>query len=432
MSAETLIDMKNWVSRIRAAIRSINRMKEAKPGETGGPGLGPAKMEAACNEPEYASIKDYPRLHRSNSMSTLPSLCREEANERLRCLNRSMHEDIDHNLTYSYSSSEDSLNESFSINFTPKKPRSAGVGLRTVASPLYATPTKVKVRQEISLSSPLSHGSRIVPSTSSTPNSKGAGSSTPNKPIDTSAYLQKMYADMEKVDKQLELVAKIESKKADIAKFDEEEDEEMEYSDTMEVDITKEMALGENDDKLRKMEDMMKDLNQQSEEIHKMFRKLTAKRHSVGSVAAPALSPGDKEEQMLMAGFMESLAKYQDVMRQLQTQAKLLMMEIKTTHSKVVQSLKESQLAKKNFLELKQKAEMILGQLQEEARQAGHPGHQAPGLENTQVPLYATVRKDRTRAKGRIARNTVVEATEPPEDSPYQLRPRSLMMSYKH
>ena len=38
------------------------------------------------------------------------------------------------------------------------------------------------------------------------------------------------------------------------------------------------------------------------------------------------LSPGDKEEQQLMAGFMESLAKYQDVMRQLQTQAKLLMM----------------------------------------------------------------------------------------------------------
>ena len=81
-----------------------------------------------------------------------------------------------------------------------------------------------------------------------------------------------MYADMEKVDKQLELVAKIEGKKADIAKFDEEEDEDMDYSDTMEVDITKEMTLGENDDKLRKMEDMMKDLNQQSDEIHKMFR----------------------------------------------------------------------------------------------------------------------------------------------------------------
>ena len=84
---------------------------------------------------------------------------------------------------------------------------------------------------------------------------------------------------------------------------------------------------------------------------------------------------------------------------------------------------------------MKQKAEIILGQLQEEARQVGHQGHQAyqlPSLENSQVPLYATVRKDRTRTKGKVARNTVVEAAEPPEDSPYQLRPRSLMMSYKH
>ena len=55
-----------------------------------------------------------------------------------------------------------------------------------------------------------------------------------------------------------------------------------------------------------------------------------------------------------------------------------------------------------------------------------------PSLESAQVPLYATVRKDRTRAKGKVARNTVVETAEPPEDSPYQLRPRSLMMSYKH
>ena len=178
---------------------------------------------------------------------------------------------------------------------------------------------------------------------------------------------------------------------------------------------------------------------------------MTAKRHSVGTVEPPGPGSGDREEQVLMTGFLDSLAKYQDVMRQLQTQAKLLMMvsrsivcrrdsaiiahlnfsfqEIKTTHSKVVQSLKESQLAKKNFLELKQKAEIILSQLQEEARQAGCP---VPLLESSHLPLYATVRKDRTRAKGKIARNTVVEANEPSDDSPYQLRPRSLMMSYKH
>ena len=62
LSAETLIDMKNWVSRIRAAIRNINRKKETKPGDTSGPSIGHTKMEAASNEPEYASIKDYPRF----------------------------------------------------------------------------------------------------------------------------------------------------------------------------------------------------------------------------------------------------------------------------------------------------------------------------------------------------------------------------------
>ena len=177
-----------------------------------------------------------------------------------------MHEDIDHNLTYSYSSSEDSLNESFSINFTPKKPRSAQAShVRSACSPLYATPSKV--RQEITLSSP---PNRIVPSTS-TYAAVQHSSSTPNKPIDTSAYLQKMYEDMDKVDKQLEMVAKLESGKAEMAKFD-EEDDEMDYGEQMEVDITKEMNITENDDKLKKMEDMMKDLNHQSEEIQKMFR----------------------------------------------------------------------------------------------------------------------------------------------------------------
>ena len=193
-------------------------------------------------------------------MSTLPSLCREEAADRLKCLNRSMHEDIDHNLTYSYSSSEDSLNESFSINFTPKKPRSAG-GVR---SPLYATPSKVKPEIRISSGRPgpghhLQHLQHLQPT------------STPSKAVDTSAYLQKMYQDMDRVDKQLELVAKLESGKADIAKLD-EEDDEMEDSENMEVDINRDMNVPGNDHKMQRMEEMMKDLNQQSEDLQKMFR----------------------------------------------------------------------------------------------------------------------------------------------------------------
>ena len=75
--------------------------------------------------------------------------------------------------------------------------------------------------------------------------------------------------------------------------------------------------------------------------------------------------------------------------------------------------------------------------MQEEAR--GGPA--------SQVPVYATVKKDRDRTGRRIAgmagpgRGAVAGAgagTGPgrgavaDQDSPYQLRPRSLMLSYKH
>merc|ERR1719429_966507 len=121
-----------------------------------------------------------------------------------------------------------------------------------------------------------------------------------------------------------------------------------------------------------------------------------------------------------MTGFLDSLARYQEVMKQLQTQAKKLMMEIKTTHSRVLQSLAESHVAKKNFLDLKHKAELILGQLQEEARQADYSQQTT---ETSQFPLYATVRKDRSKrgggSTGRVARNTVAEQAE---ESLLQLR----------
>ena len=79
---------------------------------------------------------------------------------------------------------------------------------------------------------------------------------------------------------------------------------------------------------------------------------------------------------------------------------------------------------------------MILAQLQQEEAKTFCPSE-------TQYPLYATVRKDR-RGKGpkvTIAspvRNTTVADTNLAEEqsgggaSPYQLRPRSLMLSYKN
>lgn len=65
LSAETLKDMKNWVLKIRTAIRNLNKMKDAKTSLAAAAESGPSsmthKMEASSNEPEYASIKDYPR-----------------------------------------------------------------------------------------------------------------------------------------------------------------------------------------------------------------------------------------------------------------------------------------------------------------------------------------------------------------------------------
>ena len=106
------------------------------------------------------------------------------------------------------------------------------------------------------------------------------------------------------------------------------------------------------------------------------------------------------------------------------------MREKETTHSRVLQSLAESQIAKKNFLELKQKAELILAQLQQEEVRSSYPSE-------SQYPLYATVRKDRKGKGGKVSlanppRNTsVAESQISEEASPYQLRPRSLMLSYK-
>ena len=100
--------------------------------------------------------------------------------------------------------------------------------------------------------------------------------SSPKKPVDSSDYLQKMYADMDRIDRQLAMVAKVEGEeeKAIITKFDEDDEE---YSDRIEVDEYEDNAnasleLKDGDIKLQKMEDMMSDLNRQSDELQKLFR----------------------------------------------------------------------------------------------------------------------------------------------------------------
>eukprot|EP00092_Neocalanus_flemingeri_P102657 GFUD01131314.1.p1 GENE.GFUD01131314.1~~GFUD01131314.1.p1 ORF type:complete len:114 (+),score=47.03 GFUD01131314.1:59-400(+) len=92
--------------------------------------------------------------------------------------------------------------------------------------------------------------------------------SSPKKPIASSDYLQQMYADMDRIDRQLEMVVKAEvvEEKACIAKFDEDD---IEYADNFEEDSDNaSMKLGGSDhSQLEKMEDLMKDVIQHSDKI---------------------------------------------------------------------------------------------------------------------------------------------------------------------
>ena len=100
--------------------------------------------------------------------------------------------------------------------------------------------------------------------------------SSPKKTVDSSDYLQKMYSDMERIDRQLEMVAKIEGddEKAAIAKFDEDEENN---SENYELESPRgnestSLKFKESDKKFKKMENMMRDVNQQSDELQKLLR----------------------------------------------------------------------------------------------------------------------------------------------------------------
>ena len=121
LSAETLIDMKDWVTRIRSALEGLQHQGDKEQIVDSGPTSLPSETSRAPTstrrdtiipEPLYASIREE-SIHRSNSLSTLPSLCRDNLGEGDDWHNRSMDEGpvcglggVDHNLTYNYSSSE--------------------------------------------------------------------------------------------------------------------------------------------------------------------------------------------------------------------------------------------------------------------------------------------------------------------------------------
>jgi len=134
LSAETLSEMKGWVSDIRLALGN-NRSQARKEYSND---VKEITQDTNFSSPMEGSI------HRSNSANTLYSTIQDQKGLKNLKSNswqkRSMDVgpllglgDEDHDLTYSYSSDEEGLNTSLPVNFLHKSPRSADTSLRRQA-----------------------------------------------------------------------------------------------------------------------------------------------------------------------------------------------------------------------------------------------------------------------------------------------------------
>jgi len=123
LSADTLSDMKDWIVRIKSF---IGKREMATHQKKNSESQNSAWKETLNLDNTYASIREA-SIQRSNSMSTIPSQHNDFRSLHYDWFNRSM--DLgpvcplateESNLTYSYSSDDDSLSESFTVNIVQK------------------------------------------------------------------------------------------------------------------------------------------------------------------------------------------------------------------------------------------------------------------------------------------------------------------------
>lgn len=176
----------------------------------------------------------------------------------------------------------------------------------------------------------------------------------------------------------------------------------------------------------------MKDLNQQSDEIHKMFRKLTAKRRSWGQWR-PSSRRRRQEEQLLMAGFMESLRQVPgrheaapDPGQAPDDRGN------QDNSSKVVQFLKENSARQEEFLESWRRRRSSWASCRRQTER-GHQGYQSyAGAQPAELPGALRHCEDRTRTiKGRW-RGTPWWRLLSLRDSPIGYDPGVHDVAYKH
>jgi len=351
LSAETLFDMKDWVKRIKLVLTNMQEREVNKAGPKHRE-VDPiyeesmlSKQEINIPEPLYASIKEE-SIHRSNSMSTLPSLFRGQGKSDY--LNRSMDECpmLDHNLTYNYSSSEDSLNESFAINFNQKSPRYADTSLGRKGE-----------RNKPNISLNYEYQGNNLNRRSPDPYAMSVGrNSTPTKSIESPDYIKKMYKDMDRVDQQLEMVARIESGRESVESTIYEENSVVTSGINNVIKINEDSLDMESKYKVAQLEKMIKKMSEESENLNTMVQQIQRE-----ASPSPGVEPYGVDYDM-----QKVLAKYNETMANIQSQALEIIKEIKKTQARVERSLNDAEKAKESFCLLKEEAEKLLVHLQAE------------------------------------------------------------------
>jgi len=368
LSADTLSEMKDWIVRIQAV---LNKKTERRGRSERNHSM---RRDTAITENLYASIKEA-SIHRSNSMSTIPSQHKEHMGGPYDWRNCSM--DLaplsteDHNLTYSYSSSEESLSQPISITHHLPSISAESSLKRKEHQKMKNSPTLLQLQY------------------------------MKYESVSTSPQLMKAYPSPLQSEKIFESCFSGSKKSLPSSR----ENTLSRLRSTSKNDSISSLKISENHTPLKnlnKMEQILRKATQQSEDLSKMFKMFEAE-----SFPSNMASVGNECcVESILSNLSESIISFQSSIGNIETESKQLIKDIELTNSLVETALAESEREKLEFEKTRSQVEQLLTQLQVKGRKNTHIQHRE------EVQEYHTFPRSRQQKVGRDISEVVSEIEE--------------------
>jgi len=382
LSADTLSDMKDWIIRIKSFIS--NKVLTRQAGTERNPSM---RRDTAVTENLYASIKEA-SIQRSNSMSTIPSQHNHPIGLAPDWHNRSMDlgpvctvGGVDHNLTYSYSSSEDSLNESLNISFTKNSSKSAESSLQ---------------RKELRMSTSSKNIQHPY---------------LRNESLHPSPQVQKMYSINVKHDRLLDPGSNTPRKLFMNSRENTLSRSASSNTSSASLRSSQSQVPIQN---LNKMEEIIKNATKQSENLSNMFRHFEAESHT-GQVKNGGTEHGNDGFKAIISNLGRTINGFQSSMGFIETEANKLMKDIEFTNAQVAKALAEAEKERLEFEKTRRQVEQVLSQLQAGKKRSNQPQLAEPGYECNTFPRTRVNRAGRDS----LAVSGVVSELEEEDEAGY-------------